>query len=403
MSQSHPLLAERSRPPEESLTGSPTGSVWHVSSTLPVSYTVRTCRDLLDPGNDDLEREAFGGPSRRRLVIVEQRVFDLYGTRLVGYLRERGLPGQVVALAADESVKDQQLANRIVEAIDDFGIDRRCEPIIVVGGGVLLDVVGWVAGTYRRGTPYIRIPTTLIGLVDAGVGIKTAVNQNGHKNIIGSYHAPLSALLDPQFLLTLPARHISNGAAEIAKMGLMCDVALWKLIASQPQDLVRTAFGSTDISLRDSGEEIISRAVHSMLAELQPNLWEKDLQRLVDFGHTFSPALEMAALPELLHGEAVSIDMAISSALSCRRGLLDEGPLEEIIVTLHNLGLPVDHPLCTPDLLSRGLLQTTAHRGGRQRIPVPVEPGSATFIDDVTDAELVDALSLVRRIARRVR
>ncbi|WP_202499140.1 MULTISPECIES: sedoheptulose 7-phosphate cyclase [Streptomyces] len=402
MSQSFPLL-DPPHYPEGSLTGSPTGSSWQVSSLLPVTYTVRTCRDLLDPDNDNLEREAFGGPSRRRLIIVEQKVFDFYGARLVTYLRERRLAGHVVSLVAHESVKDQYLANRIVDAIDDFGIDRRCEPIVVIGGGVMLDVAGWVAGAYRRGTPYIRIPTTLIGLVDAGVGIKTAVNHNGHKNIIGSYHAPLSALLDPQFLLTLPARHISNGMAEIAKMGLMCDVALWKLIAAQPNELVRTALGFTDSSLTDSGEKILSRAIHSMLAELQPNLWERDLRRLVDFGHTFSPDLEMASQPELLHGEAVSIDMAISCALSHQRGLLYEGPLREIIVTLHGLGLPVDHPMCTLDLLSHGLAQTTLHRGGRQRIPVPVEPGSAEFLEEVTERELAEALSHVRHIAGDLR
>ncbi|MFJ1615939.1 MULTISPECIES: sedoheptulose 7-phosphate cyclase [unclassified Streptomyces] len=396
-----PSLLSPLRPLEEpTLTGSPTGSSWRVSSALPVSYSVRTCQDLLDPDNDDLEREAFGGPSRRRLIIVEQKVFDLYGTRLQAYLNHRDLPGHVVSLAADESVKNQHLANRVVDAIDGFGIDRKREPIVVIGGGVLLDVVGWVASSYRRGTPYIRIPTTLIGLVDAGVGIKTAVNHNGHKNIIGSYHPPVSALLDSHFLVTLPSRHVSNGMAEIAKMGLMCDVALWKLIAAQPDELIRTGLGSTDPSMRPGGQEILSRAIHSMLAELQPNLWEKDLHRLVDFGHTFSPVLEMAVLPELLHGEAVALDMAICSALSNRRGLLADGSLEEIMATLSRLGLPVDHPATTPELLDRGLAQATAHRGGMQRIPVPVEPGSAEFLEGVTSSELVDALDRVRRIAR---
>lgn len=396
-----PAVLTAPRPFEEpALTGSPTGSSWRVSSALPVSYSVRTCQDLLDPGNDDLEREAFGGSSRRRLVIVEQKVFDLYGARLLAYLDHRNLAGHVVSLAADESVKNQHLANRVVEAIDGFGIDRKREPIVVIGGGVLLDVVGWVAGSYRRGTPYIRIPTTLIGLVDAGVGIKTAINHNGHKNIIGSYHPPVSALLDPQFLATLPSRHVSNGMAEIAKMGLMCDVALWKLIAAQPGELIRTGLGSTDLSMRADAQEILSRAIHSMLAELQPNLWEKDLQRLVDFGHTFSPVLEMAVLPELLHGEAVALDMALCCALSNQRGLLADGPLEEIMSTLSRLGLPVSHPATTPELLVRGLAQATAHRGGMQRIPVPVEPGSAEFLEDVTNDELVDALTRVRRIAR---
>ncbi|MFI1659880.1 sedoheptulose 7-phosphate cyclase [Streptomyces sp. NPDC020472] len=400
----HTLTAdERTHSTAGSLAGSPTGQDWRVSASLPVSYDVRVCEDLLAPENPAFEEEAFGGPSPRRLVIVEQRVHDLFGDRLATYFSRRGLDARLVCVTADEAVKDSALGHRLLDAIDDFGIDRRTEPIIAIGGGVLLDVVGWVAGMYRRGTPYIRVPTTLIGLVDAGIGVKTAVNRNGHKNIIGSYHAPVRALLDPCFLTTLPDRHLSNGMAEIAKMGIVADEILWKLLAEHAGALVPSALGFRDEQLRGVGHEVISRSVHSMLVELQPNLWEGNLERVVDFGHTLSPSLEMAVLPELLHGEAVSIDMAVSCAVSTGRGLLAQDDLAEIVRTLLVSGLPVSHDACTPELLEQALSHTTRHRGGMQRFPAPVRPGQAVFLEGVTVTELTDAVRLVRQIEEHCR
>lgn len=377
------------------LDGTPLGRSWSVSAALPVSYDVRLTRRMFDPANEDFRHHVFGGPLRRRLIIVEQRVFDLFGTRLTDYLACHALPAELVCISADEAVKDIDLSLRIIDAIDEFGIDRRHEPIVAIGGGVLLDIVGWAASLYRRGTPYIRIPTTLIGLVDASVGIKTGVNHNGHKNRLGAYHPPILALLDPEFLITLPARHISNGLAEIAKMGLMCDARLWSVLADQAEQLVASGLGSKDPAYAGVGHEVLARAVHSMLVELQPNLWEKNLERLVDFGHSFSPTLEMAALPMLLHGEAVAVDMAISCALSAGRGLLSEFNLREILRTFRRLGLPLSHPTCTTSLLDEGLRDTVRHRGGRQRLPVPVRPGASVFLEGVTVDELDRA---VRRV-----
>jgi 3-dehydroquinate synthase len=371
------------------------GRAWTVSAVLPVSYDVRLSRGLFRPDNPDLAHHAFAGPSQRRLIVIEEKVVTLFGDQLLGYCDHHGLAPHLVEVTADEAVKDVDLSFHIAKAVDDFGIDRRNEPIIAIGGGVLLDVVGWVASLYRRGTPYIRIPTTLIGLVDAGVGIKTGVNYNGRKNLIGAYHPPMTALLDPVFLTTLPARHISNGLAEIAKMGLMCDARLWELLVQHAEELISSALGSLDAEHAEVGQEVVARAVQGMLAQLEPNLWERDLSRLVDFGHSFSPTLEMHLLPALLHGEAVTIDMAISCALSYGRGLLSAAELCATLRTFTRLGLPVTHPSCTISLLDKALRSTMRHRGGKQRLPVPVRPGSAIFIEDVTKPELAQALDIL--------
>jgi 3-dehydroquinate synthetase len=374
------------------------GMSWSVEATLPISYQVRQTPRLLDPDSDALARYAFDGPSNRRLVIIEQRVYHLYGAQLLDYLRHRRLRGHLVCVNAAEADKDLGLSMRLIRAINDFGIDRRQEPLIVIGGGVILDVAGWVASMYRRGTPYIRIPTSLIAQVDAGVGIKTGVNHDNHKNRLGSYHPPLVSLVDTGFLATLPPRHVSNGLAEIAKLALMRDERLWRLLETHPGQLVDSALGSRDHTVRQIGTEVMGRAIDGMLSELRTNLWEKNLRRPVDFGHTFSPAIEMAGLPDLLHGEAVAVDIALSCCIAAHRGLLTESALDSVLRTLTHLGLPVWHRTCQARLVHAGLAEAVRHRGGRQLLPLPVAPGRHVFVDDVTPDQLDHALHRLAQI-----
>ncbi|MEU4160885.1 sedoheptulose 7-phosphate cyclase [Actinoplanes sp. NPDC026670] len=379
----------------DSLSAGPPGHAgqsWSVEASLPISYQVRQTPHLLNPDSDALERYAFNGPSNRRLIVIEQRLYHLYGARLLDYLRHRRLRGHLVCVNAEEADKDLDLSMRLIRAINDFGIDRRQEPLIVVGGGVILDVVGWVASIYRRGTPYIRIPTSLIAQVDAAVGIKTGVNHDNHKNRLGSYHPPLVSLVDTEFLATLPRRHVSNGLAEIAKLALIRDERLWRLLEAHSGQLVDSALGSRDHAVHEIGTEVMSRAIDGMLSELRTNLWEKNLQRPVDFGHTFSPAIEMAGLPDLLHGEAVAVDIALSCCIAEGRGLLTETALHRVLRTLTDLGLPIWHRTCEARLVHAGLAESVRHRGGRQLLPLPVAPGRHVFVDDVAPYELDRAL-----------
>jgi 3-dehydroquinate synthetase len=360
---------------------------WTVEATLPVSYDVCIADDILDPDDDVFEKHAFCGSSRRRLVIVEQSVFDIFGERLLNYLEARRLPAEIVCVAADERRKNMELSLRLVAAIDEFSVDRRSEPLIVMGGGVILDAAGCAAGLYRRGTPYVRVPTSLVAQVDAGIGIKTGINHDGHKNRLGSYHPPQTTLIDPGFLSTLPLRHVSNGMAEIAKMALVGEEKLWDLIEAHAELLVQGRLQAPHPLDLICGE-VLDRAVSSMIAELAPNLWEHDLRRLVDFGHTFSPAMEMAAMPRLLHGEAVSIDMALTCCIGMQRGLLPRATFHRIVGTLTRLGLPVWHDVCQIPLLERSLDEAVRHRGGQQSVAIPVAPGNAIFVNDIGTAEL---------------
>jgi 3-dehydroquinate synthase len=145
-----------------------------------------------------------------------------------------------------------------------------------------------------------------------------------------------------------------------------------------------------------SAQTVMRLAIDGMLQELQPNLWEQRLDRIVDYGHTFSPTMEMRALPELLHGEAVAVDMALSLVLAHNRGMLTDDELSAVRTVLANLGLPAWHPVCRPELLAEALADTVRHRDGRQLIPLTAGIGRARFVDDVTPAELKAALAGIR-------
>ncbi|MEV7728661.1 sedoheptulose 7-phosphate cyclase [Streptomyces sp. NPDC087917] len=363
-------------------------AVWEVRAQQRVEYEVNLGHDVFDPADDTLARAGAPRAAGRRCVVTDTTVDRLYGERMRAYFRAHGIDVRWVVLDPGEENKGIGSVHRVVDAFDDFGLLRRQEPVIAVGGGVVTDIVGFACSLYRRGLPHVKVPTTLIGLVDAAVGAKTGVNHGGHKNRIGTYFPPRATLLDATFLSSLPDRQISNGLAEILKIALVLDSRLFELLEIHGLTLCEERFqGLTPVGA-EVADEVLRLAVGGMLAELEPNLWEDRLDRLVDYGHTFSPVLEMSALPELLHGEAVAIDMALTTVISCHRGLLSAGDRDRILTVMTALGLPLSHPAFRTDLAERALADAVRHRDGRQRVPLATGIGSARFFDDLTAAEV---------------
>lgn len=200
-------------------------------SPIVFTYRVIQCKDLLDPRNDTLlqghieDEELKGTTSNskpvKRFIVIDKTVHELYGSKVSQYFDAKGVIYKILPLPTTEESKNMELVTKILEEVHQFGIDRRLEPIIALGGGVCLDVVGLAASLYRRRTPYIRVPTTLLSYIDASVGAKTGVNFGGGKNKLGSYVPPVATFLDSSFFQTLPLRQISNGLAEMLKV-LVC-------------------------------------------------------------------------------------------------------------------------------------------------------------------------------------
>jgi 2-epi-5-epi-valiolone synthase len=375
-------------------------TAWEVRSVQDVRYSVQFYDGLFAHRNSALLRAGVGQTPacQRRLVVIDSRVLNLYGWEIEAYFRANRVQFRFLPLDATEPEKTLDNVLRVVRALDQFGINRRSDPLIAIGGGVLLDVAGFAASLYRRGLPYVRVPTTLMGLIDAGVGIKTGVNFDLHKNRIGTYFAPQRAYLDTHFLKTLDERHIANGIAEIIKIAIIKDYRLFEILEDCTDTLISDRFSG-----RGEYREILARATVGMLNELAPNLWEHVLERVVDYGHTFSPQLEMAALPALLHGEAVAIDMALSLVIAAQRDLITANELSRALNLLQAYQLPTYHPQCDEALLLEALADTTSHRDGFQRMPLSRGLGAAVFINDLTRSEIRTAVSFLAARASEAR
>ncbi|MBW6459863.1 MAG: 3-dehydroquinate synthase [Bacteroidales bacterium] len=254
----------------------------------------------------------------------------------------RLLPGlsdaPVFTIPAGESSKDIAMVEKIWKWLMDSGVERD-SVLINLGGGLVSDLGGFAAGTFKRGIRYVNIPTSLIGQADASVGGKTGVNINRIKNQAGLFQDPSAVLIDPGFLQTLPSREMISGYAELIKSGLLSGGEFW--------DMVRTPHAIN----RDSIPELIWRAVNFKCDVVARDPLENGWRKILNFGHTIGHAFESLSgrdgIWQLTHGEAVAAGMICEGFLSYRltgfsRETLDE--LVSIITTKFRLpSLLADH------------------------------------------------------------
>jgi 3-dehydroquinate synthase len=358
------------------------------------AYCVRMERGLLAHDNSWLA-EVIGG--RRTIIITTTSVHRLYGECLRMYLEWHKVPAVIHVVNCTEATKTLETAGGICEFAQSLDIDRR-GLLVAFGGGVCSDLVTVAASWIRRGIGHVRIPTTLVGQVDAAVGIKAAVNFRDTKNYLGCYCPPEQVLIDPSFLATLEVRALRCGLSEILKMAIVRDTELFELVEAGHGSLLRSRF----VEPRDSVDRVLGLAIHRMLEELEPNIFEDmTYRRLVDMGHTFSPVLEGESAFSIPHGEAVSIDTAVSAAVALHLDLLDSSDFERIVHLLRAIGLPVWSPLLTTALAGRALAHARRHRGGLANLVVPTAIGAATFLDSVEDELLRAAIATVRDTCER--
>ena len=391
--------------------------VWSVSAQQLVNYAVRPIENVLDrtfdvPDPRSRELDVLGrsqNGSMRRVVVVDQKVMRIYGEKICVYLDRHGVDSRLVVLPGGEATKTTRTIFKICRELDSFKVGRRSEPIIVFGGGVLNDVVGMAASIYRRGIDRIVYGTTLVALVDATVGAKTACDHNGFKNRLGTYRPARLVIADRSFLATQDARRISDGLSEILKLAIVCNRPLFELLETHGNTLLQERFQGTSESGERAAAKVIEAAIGGMLSELHDNLWEHELARATYFGHTWSPKIEMTALersrrlvpwkrrPWLLHGEAVALDMLLSVFIAKQRDLINEDELEWVVAVVKQLGLPTwDSLLDEPEVLAEGLDDSTRHRDGKQLVPLPKTIGSVTFANDISQSEVAAVVEWMR-------
>jgi 3-dehydroquinate synthase len=327
----------------------------------------------------------------------------LYGDKIRAYFEMNKIELTVCVLRGGEPDKRPAAVDALLDALCVYKLRRR-EPFLAIGGGVLLDIAGMAACLYRRGVPFVRVPTTLLAIVDASVGVKNGVDyccgatDETYKNRVGSFYAPSACLLDPFFIVTQDERNICNGFGEILKLALVRSVDLFELLETHGAALIKSRFASVASVPDGVATRIIDLSIQIMLEELGPNLWEHNLERCVDYGHTFSKLLEMVPGADIMHGEAVNVDGLFCCVLSYLRGYISLELVNRILHCMKSLGLPTMSSDLTPELAWQSCKDAVEHRHGEQRIPLITDIGEAICVSDIRPDELDRALEVMKQL-----
>ena len=275
-------------------------------------------------------------PAHRYAIITDTNVAPLYGRAAADAL---GIdPGDVLVIPAGESSKTRGTWGWVTDELITRGFGRD-SALVSLGGGVVVDLAGFVAATYMRGIPIVHVPTSLLAMIDASVGGKTGVDTQFGKNLVGSFHQPAGVLADPQLLETLPLNELRTGFAEALKHGVISDRAYFESVV---RAIPTVLYGG---SL--AGDSLTSLIVGSI--EIKSGIVARDeleggLRKILNFGHTIAHAVEMLSNFSIAHGEAVAIGMTLESRIAERAGIARSGLESEIRDALQAAGLPVMLP-----------------------------------------------------------
>src|SRR5690606_6380451 len=237
-----------------------------------------------------------------------------------------------------ETIKNQKDAiDRIIDSVDRWGIDRHSY-IMAIGGGAVLDAVGYAAAIAHRGIRHLRVPTTVLSQNDSGMGVKNGINYRGKKNFIGTFSPPVAVFNDNLFLTTLSDRAWVSGISEAVKVALIKDASFFDWIQNHA-----TALRQRD---REAMDYLIFRCAELHLQHIAgADPFEFGSSRPLDFGHWSAHKLEQLSGFEVLHGEAVSIGIALDTVYSAIVGLLSPSDAQRVLNVLQELDLPIFHPL----------------------------------------------------------
>lgn len=300
------------------------------------------------------------------------------------------LEGRPHRVPGGEAVKnDFRLLEKVWATIEAARLCRHSY-VLVVGGGAVLDMVGFGAATAHRGIPLVRLPTTSLSQADGGIGVKNGVNYFGKKNWLGSFVVPHAVINDAAFLHGLPPRDRRAGLAEAVKVALIRDAAFFNAIEAQVPALAAFEPGPF--------EDVVRRSARHHLEHIATagDPFEKGSARPLDFGHWAAHKLEQMTDFAVTHGEAVAIGLALDLLYAVRTGLLAAGTAERVLHVLTGLGFALYHPALElrgshgRRLVLDGLEEFREHLGGRLTIPMIRAPGDRLDVNEM-DASVVDA------------
>jgi 3-dehydroquinate synthase len=338
------------------------------------------------------------------MVVIDQGVADAHPTMtedVVVYCAAHSdaleLTAPPLVVPGGEAIKNQPgPVDEIRAAIDVHGVDRHSY-VVAIGGGAVLDAVGYAAATAHRGVRLIRVPTTVLAQDDSAVGVKNGINAFGKKNFVGSFAPPHAVLNDFELLTTLSDRDWRAGISEAVKVALLKDAPFFRWIEAHADELNERSLPAMAKLVHRSAE------LHLNHIATSGDPFELGSSRPLDFGHWAAHKLEQLSHHALRHGEAVSIGIALDSTYSYLTGSLSHADWRRIIVLFEAVSLPIWHPdLATPGSSGRpavlaGLEEVREHLGGRLTIMLLERIGSGFEVHELDEPVLLEASDLLRR------
>src|SRR5881397_972309 len=308
---------------------------------IPVNLGSRSYRIIVESGALDTvgARLAELRVGSRTALVSDAAILRLYGKAVARSLESAGFTVTTVEVPAGEAAKTLAVAERCWDALLAAGLDRT-STVLALGGGAVGDVAGFVAATYMRGVNIVQLPTTVLAMVDASSGGKTAINHPTAKNLIGAFHQPRLVLCDPTTTRTLSQREFSSGLAEIVKHGIVLDAAYF--------------------------------------AEVERDERESELRHVLNYGHTISHALEaVTGYARFAHGEAVALGIVAEARLARRLGIGSDETVARQERLLASVGLPVRAPAIDADEVLAAITRDKKARDGR--VPFVLAPRIGAF------------------------
>lgn len=271
---------------------------------------------------------------RDAYIITNKKIRSRWGSALTKSLRPYGINVKFRDIPDTEKSKSMSMATQLIADIARFDKGRQTF-IIAFGGGVVGDVAGFIASIYKRGIPYIQLPTTLLAQVDSSIGGKTAVDLVQGKNLVGAFYHPRFVFSDIKFLKTLSIRQVSSGLSEVIKYAVIKDKKLFLYLEKRYKDV---------LALKPSSLEHIVKVSSHIKADIVgcDEKEEKGIRTILNFGHTVGHAIEAASdFKRYNHGEAVALGMLVASDISRELGLISDIEIKKIAGLINAVGLPI--------------------------------------------------------------
>ncbi len=347
-----------------------------------------------------LKKEAGDNPSKV-LIVVDDGVDHHHPNlkqEISGYFNhfhaELRLVCPPLVIQGGEACKnDESIIDQLLEAINDYGVDRHAY-VIAIGGGSILDTVGFAAAIAHRGIRHVRIPTTVLAQNDAGIGVKNGINKFGKKNFIGCFDPPYAVINDVNFLTSLDDRDWRAGIAEAIKVALIKDAELFEFIWNNAPKLVERD--------KEVMQEVIIECAKLHLEHISGgDPFEKGSSRPLDFGHWAAHKLEQLTQFKVRHGEAVAIGIALDCVYATEIGMLSEEELDRVTRLFMDLGFSLFHPMLKHNIddkessnyLLAGLEEFREHLGGELTITLIEAIGKGKEVHHIDEENMKLAIS----------